>query len=298
VLAYLRGDWQGLSDEVAGLLAEQAEHPYGRIDVDIVAGCLDLAHGNVDAAVPRLTGLVTICEQLGAFTEQQAAGDALMRALLSRGEAVAAAAIARRCLAPLLDKEFWLPVSLLLPAAAEALAAAGAHDEAASLADRAERELRGIDAPLAPAVLHYARGVLTGSAAEFRSAAEAYGAVPFPYQAARAWEQAGDLARAAAGYDRLGASWDYARVASLARKSGAGLPARHRGGRRGYGAELSPREREVAELAAQGRTNGEIAGQLFVSVSMVEKHLDAARRKLGARSRTELARLLSALSSA
>jgi DNA-binding CsgD family transcriptional regulator len=298
LLACLRGDWQGLSEEVAGLSAEQAEHPYGRIDVDIVAGCLELAHGNADAAVPRLTGLVTVCEQLGAFTELQAAGDALVRALLSRGEVVTAAATARRCLAPLFDKQLWLPVSLLLPAATEALVAAGARDEAASLAGQAERELRGIDAPLAPAVLHYARGVLTGSGAEFRSAAEAYAAIPFPYQAARAREQAGDLARAAAGYDRLGASWDYARVASLARKSGVGLPARHRGGRRGYGAELSPREREVAELAAQGQTNSEIARLLFVSVSMVEKHLDAARRKLGARSRTELARLLSALSSA
>jgi DNA-binding CsgD family transcriptional regulator len=245
--------------------------------------------------------VVTICDQLGAFTELQIAGEGLVRALLARGDTAAAAATARRCLAPLAAMGFWLPVSMLLPAAAEALVADGAGEEAADLADRAGRELAGIDAPLAPAALHYARGVRTGSAGEFRSAAKAYEALPLPYLAARGWEQAGgraDLVSAAACYDRLGASWDYARVASLARKNGITLPSRHRGGRRGYGTELSPREREVAELAVVGRTNSEIAGELFVSVSMVEKHLDAARRKLGARSRTELARLLTALSAA
>jgi DNA-binding CsgD family transcriptional regulator len=301
VLAYLRGDWPGLGEKVAGLLAEQAEHPYGRIDVEIVAGCLELAHGDVDGALRRLDGAVTICDQLGAFSELQTAGEALVRALLSRGDAAAAAAAARRCLAPLAAKDLWQPVSVLLPSAAEALVAAGAREEAAALADRAERELAGLDAPLAPAALHYARGVLTGSAGAFRSAARAYDAVPVPYLAARALEHAGretDLASAAAIYDRLSANWDYARVASLARKNGIALPSRHRGGRRGYGKQLSPREREVAELAAVGRTNSEIAGELFVSVSMVEKHLDAARRKLGARSRTELARLLSALQAA
>jgi DNA-binding CsgD family transcriptional regulator len=304
VLGYWRGDWHGLSEDVADLLAEQAEHPYGRIDVEIVARCLDLAHGDVDTARRRLGDLVVMCHELGAFDELQGAGDALVRALLSRGEVAEAVTAAQRCLAPLAAKEFWPPVCRLLPSAAEALVAAGAPGEAAELIGRAERELRDLDAPLASAALRYARGVLARSAAEFRSAAEAYDTLPAPYQAARAHEMAGrhargadgaaELAHAAAVYDRLGASWDYARVASVARKSGVGLPSRHRGGRRGYGPQLSPREREAAELAARGRTNSEIAAELFISVSMVEKHLDAARRKLGARSRTELARLLNA----
>lgn len=305
VLAYWRGDWDGLSEDVAGLLAEQAEHPYGRIDVEIVAGCLDLAHGDVDGALRRLGDLIAMCEQLGAFDELQCAGDALVRALLSRGEAAEAVTAAQRCLAPLTAKQFWPPLSRLLPSAVEALAASGARREAAELTSRAERELRNLDAPLAQGALHYARGVLTGSAGEFRAAARAYDEIPAPYQAAGAREQASrhsraadtdaaaELARAAAAYDQLGASWDYARVASFARRTGVSLPSRHRGGRRGYGQDLSPREREAAELAARGRTNSEIAAELFVSVSMVEKHLDAARRKLGARSRTELARLLS-----
>jgi DNA-binding CsgD family transcriptional regulator len=305
VLAYWRGEWHGLGEEVAALLGEQGEVPYGRIDVEIVAGCLDLAHGGVDAALRRLDDLVAMCLQLGAFMELPSAGDALVRALLFRGQAGAAVTTVRRCLAPLAAKGLWLPVCGLLPAAAEALAAAGARTEAARLVDRAADELGDLDAPLGAAALHYARGVVTGSSHEFRSAAEAYDAALVPYQAAQAREQASrqsrgvaagaaDLARAAATYDRLGAVWDYARVASLARQSGVGLPSRHRVGRRGYGPQLSPRERQVAEMAAQGRTNTEIAAELFVSVSVVEKHLGAARRKLGARSRTELARLLPA----
>jgi len=68
----------------------------------------------------------------------------------------------------------------------------------------------------------------------------------------------------------------------------ARLSARHRGGRRGYGAELSPREREVAHLAAAGHTNKEIAEHLFVSVNTVKKQISAAMRKLGVRSRSAL----------
>jgi len=42
-------------------------------------------------------------------------------------------------------------------------------------------------------------------------------------------------------------------------------------------------------LAADGRTNGEIATELFLSVRTVESHLATTYRKLGTRSRTELA---------
>lgn len=90
-------------------------------------------------------------------------------------------------------------------------------------------------------------------------------------------------------YDGLGATGDRARLAALAQRHGIELPRRHRGGRRAYGALLSPREREVATLAASGRTNNEIAEDLFISRHTVEKHLGAALRKLGVRSRTALA---------
>jgi DNA-binding CsgD family transcriptional regulator len=53
--------------------------------------------------------------------------------------------------------------------------------------------------------------------------------------------------------------------------------------------ELTHSERRVAELAARGHTNLEIAGALFLSVRTVESNLTRAYRKLGIRSRAELA---------
>jgi ATP/maltotriose-dependent transcriptional regulator MalT len=50
---------------------------------------------------------------------------------------------------------------------------------------------------------------------------------------------------------------------------------------------LSERELEVLTLVAAGKSNLEIAGQLFVTVDTVKKHLTHIFRKLGVRSRTQ-----------
>jgi DNA-binding CsgD family transcriptional regulator len=54
--------------------------------------------------------------------------------------------------------------------------------------------------------------------------------------------------------------------------------------------ELTSAERRVAALVAAGRTNREVAAELFTTVGTVEVHLTRIYRKLGLRSRTELAR--------
>ncbi|MFZ0190568.1 MAG: LuxR C-terminal-related transcriptional regulator [Streptosporangiaceae bacterium] len=56
-------------------------------------------------------------------------------------------------------------------------------------------------------------------------------------------------------------------------------------------AQLSPRERELVTLVAQGRTNAQIAGQLYISVRTVGTHLDRIRDKTGCRRRADLTRL-------
>lgn len=186
--------------------------------------------------------------------------------------------------------------------------AAGRADDAAAWLTTMEHDLEGLDAPLATAALDHARGLLAGpdeqweaAADHFTAAATSYEALHCPYEAAGAREHAaqarfaGDLPDAdrwlhdaAMGYQDLGAHSDLDRTARLAREHDVSLPARHRGGRRGYGAELSPREREVAALAAAGLTNKEIAEKLFVSVNTVKKQVSAAMRKLGVHSRTGL----------
>jgi DNA-binding CsgD family transcriptional regulator len=62
------------------------------------------------------------------------------------------------------------------------------------------------------------------------------------------------------------------------------------GGRAASGLELSTTEDRIARLVAEGSTNQEIAAALFLSVKTVEWNLSRIYRKLGIRSRTELAR--------
>jgi DNA-binding NarL/FixJ family response regulator len=61
------------------------------------------------------------------------------------------------------------------------------------------------------------------------------------------------------------------------------------GGRHAAGDELTPSERQVAALVAEGHTNREVAAALFLAERTIEGHLSSIYAKLGVRSRAELA---------
>jgi DNA-binding CsgD family transcriptional regulator len=87
------------------------------------------------------------------------------------------------------------------------------------------------------------------------------------------------IEEALAGFEALGAAgWAEQARAELGRISGR---------KRDEG--LTPAERRVAALVAEGRTNREVAAALFLGERTVETHLTHVYDKLGVRSRTELA---------
>ena len=118
--------------------------------------------------------------------------------------------------------------------------------------------------------LEYARTLLAAGAIERRAKRKA--------EAREALEQARSI------FEQLGARLWCER---------ARLELERTGLHRTAGRELSAAERRVADLAASGATNKEIAAELFMSVKTVEAHLSRIYRKLGIRSRTELASLVS-----
>ena len=54
---------------------------------------------------------------------------------------------------------------------------------------------------------------------------------------------------------------------------------------------LSARERELVTLVARGRTDAQIAAELYISIRTVRSHLDRIRDKTGCRRRADLTRL-------
>ena len=97
------------------------------------------------------------------------------------------------------------------------------------------------------------------------------------------------LGAALAGFEALGAAPWAERAAGELRGSGA----RARRGPRARGNELTAQETRIVQLVCEGLTNKAVAAQLFLSPRTVETHLAHVFRKLGVRTRTELAYVLS-----
>ena len=68
----------------------------------------------------------------------------------------------------------------------------------------------------------------------------------------------------------------------------------HTRGARRLLAELTPREREILALIAEGRSNAAIAGSLAVTKRAVERHINAIFRKLDLEESEEISRRVKA----
>jgi len=185
--------------------------------------------------------------------------------------------------------------------AALALIALGRSAEAHELA---RKELAIADAADIPSAIGTARRVLalaTGGDAAIpllRDAVAVLDCAPAPVELARALTDLGAALRRAGR--RQAAREPLARALELAHRHGATLLANtartellaagarpRRVVRSGVDA-LTPSERRVAELAAAGLSNAEIATRLFITAKTAEHHLAAVYRKLDIRSRHQL----------
>ena len=189
-----------------------------------------------------------------------------------------------------------------VPDEIEALIALGRLDEAEERLGWLEERGRALDRASALAAGWRCRGLLAAATNDGEGALEAFeraltqhARVPMPFDRARTLLALGGAQRRAKRKREARATLDEAvqvfeelDATLWAQKARAELG--RIGGRAASHDELTPTERRVAELVAEGRTNKEVAGTLFVSARTVEFHLSHVYRKLGLRSRAELAR--------
>ncbi len=229
-------------------------------------GFLELSLGNFGAALDRLHALVTLPD-----------GEPFRDAVAFRASADAV----------------------------EALLGLGRTVEAKELAQRLERRARGLDLPSRLAATFRCRALVLAELGDMPGARAAIGYANTvhaghhePLEHARTLLAAGAIERRAKRKAEAREALEQART--IFEQLGARLwcerarlELERTGVHRTAGRELSAAERRVADLAASGATNKEIAAALFMSVKTVEAHLSRIYRKLDVRSRTELASHLS-----
>jgi DNA-binding CsgD family transcriptional regulator len=183
----------------------------------------------------------------------------------------------------------------------EALLALDRVDEAVRVLDAWENECKAGDnralahvtrcrglVAAARAQIPEAAAILADAVAQHEAAGDAFGrarallalgAIRRRERQKRAAREA--IAAALEGFEQLGAAtWIEKARAELGRFGG-----------RMRTVGLTPAERRVATLVAEGRTNREVAAALFLGERTVETHLSHVYAKLGVRSRAELARV-------
>ncbi len=184
----------------------------------------------------------------------------------------------------------------------ESYARSGQRAEAEALLEQFGGAARLTQRRGARAIAARCRGILApddGFAEAFDEALAEHEGVDMPFERARTELALGErlrrarrradarvhLREALAAFERLGAV-DWATAASRELEV-SGETAAPRSGPRSD--ELTPQELQVTLMVASGATNREAGARLFLSAKTVEAHLGRIYRKLGVRSRTELA---------
>ncbi|MFD8721261.1 LuxR C-terminal-related transcriptional regulator [Streptomyces sp. NPDC059629] len=280
-ISALRGDWEVASELVDSLARDQRILGPARYAVfpAVAAATLAQVRGEPGRV---LAALAPVTAQPGLFsTEQMLWRPLYVEALIDTGRL----ATARTALAPLRAAVEHGARPTAVTARLEAGLAAAEGDLAAAtdrLAAAVEQPVAE-DSPFGLAQLEHDYGRLLLGARRRRSAIK--------------W-----LLSAHGRYVRLGARPFAERCLGQLRETGAHIPGAGTGGVEG-GAEtagrrpvsLTQQEHRIAQLAAQGLTNQQIARALFVSAKTIEYHLGNVFAKLGIGSRRQLRAELAAL---
>jgi DNA-binding CsgD family transcriptional regulator len=198
-----------------------------------------------------------------------------------------------------------LPNAAFLTDAIEALIQVGRGAEAEPLIDALERNGEHQDRAWMIAVggrgrsmLLAARGDLHGAGAIAARAMAEHDRLPMPFERARTLLLLGQLQRRQRKKESASASLQEAldiferlHVPLWADRARAELVRANVGPRQS--GQLTPSEQRVAELAASGMKNRDVATALFISPKTVEANLARIYRKLGIKSRAELGRHMS-----
>ena len=164
------------------------------------------------------------------------------------------------------------------------------------------------DSPTRVLAARACRAMLDDDPDELISIAAAYHEYDWPYREADALEEAaariaaaGDIVKARAVLTRavlirvaLGAAWDIRRADARLREYGVRRGPRSVSRRAATGWEaLTPSEKRIADLVAQGLSNPDIAAEMFLSRRTVQAHVSSILAKLQVRSRVEVMRAMS-----
>jgi DNA-binding CsgD family transcriptional regulator len=306
-LDWLTGLWSGLEDRLRSSFDSVVHHSIDAARVvEGVLGLLLLAQGHIKKAHCVLGRLVEDLEQAEPCIQTWIAGGCARIALIENRlpEAVEYALLGTGSLE---ENGTWLIGTEVVPVAVEAFLATGRQPEAAALTSAFAEHLAGREAPSATTAYQMCRGLLARAENDWAAASclflevgSHWEGLPRPFEAARSRAEAARcllesreyesarmlLQEAIETFRSLGAGYEF----ELARRDlrRHGFEPKHRRGRRAYGRELSPREVEVAKLAAEGLTNREIATALVLAVKTVEGHMQSAMRKLDVTSRADL----------